>query len=108
MAGKEIKTCKAPDANGHACKGKVLALGLCSKHYLQVYHHGRITNNPVGRGSEERDKLGGKYRTIRDRVRAELEKYQGKDAYCDIPDKLERQGFDKGKIKHALWFILRG
>ncbi len=91
------KVCKAPnDSNGTPCKGKVLVGDLCSRHYQQVYHHGKITNKPRGCKSEERI-----------RVEVEVKKYRGKDAYYDISEKLVAQGFDRTKILKALWHVLR-
>lgn len=92
------KVCKAPnDSNGTPCKGKVIAKGLCSRHYQQVYQHGKIMNNPIGpKKTEERL-----------RVEAEVRKYRGKDAYYDISNKLEAEGFDRIKIRKILWHVLR-
>lgn len=91
---KKDKVCKAPNVDGTPCKGKVVARGLCSRHYQQVYQHGKITNK--GLKSEERL-----------RVEAEVKKYRGRDAYYDIRNKLEAEGFDRVKVRKALWHVLR-
>lgn len=102
MAKKKSKDdrCAAPGPDGKRCPKPIhiKKLKLCNAHYQQVYHHGEITNNPVGRKPSE----------LRKRTKELYRNYRGKEAFYDIKKKLEAEGFDKYKVEKVVWDIVRG
>lgn len=103
MTKKKLKNegrCTAPGPDGKRCSKPIFIkkLKLCSAHYQQVYHHGKITNNPVGRKPSK----------LRKRAKELYRNYRGKDAILDIRKKLEAEGFDKDKVRVMAWEVVRG
>jgi len=93
---RKSKKCKIIE-NGKKCGEEVLAGGMCSKHYQRVYRHGSTEKLQPGAKGE-----------LRLRVEKMVKRYRGKDAYYDIRNKLYEEGYDRAKVRNAVWIVLRG